>query len=256
MAISGFRCCLSRRAGYRGLARALPGALRRGIGRGAAAVLLVLLPGCATETLFRSNFDATAVGQPPSVSQAIGTANIDGPAGSVVVVGPPGGATGKWVQITRVNQQPSVSGWQGHFSQFKGAGRYNFSAALFMPTGAGPATIQFEPFGQPVGTYTNFLHIDLMPDNTVRINDNDASKFGMFPRDQVFLVMVAINTEVSPPPARITLAGAGASGQADHVITGPLQTLAQQFGGFRVWMGFPWTGSFSATELVVTRRTD
>jgi hypothetical protein len=221
-----------------------------------AGALLVALAGCETETLFRSNFDATAAGQPPATVQQVGTANVDGPPGSVVVVAAPGGATGKWVQITRFNQQPSVSGWQGHFSQFKGAGRYNFSAAMFIPTGAGLVTIQFEPFGQPVSTYTNFLHIDFTQDNKVRVDDNDATKFGSFPRDQVFLTMVSINTEVSPPTARITLAGTGASGQADHVITGPFQQLAQQFGGFRVWMGFPWTGSFDATEITVTRRTD
>src|SRR5437773_5145733 len=58
--------------------------------------VLILLTGCARETLFKSNFDQTPIGQPPSHAQAVGTANVDGPAGSVVVVAPPVTASGKW----------------------------------------------------------------------------------------------------------------------------------------------------------------
>src|SRR5688572_14426786 len=47
---------------------------------------LSLFTGCATETLFRSNFDPTPVGQPPATVQDVGTANIDGPPGSVIVI--------------------------------------------------------------------------------------------------------------------------------------------------------------------------
>lgn len=44
-----------------------------------------------------------------------------------------------------------------------------------MQAGSGIATIQFEPFGQPVSDVGSFLHIDLMPDNKVRIDDDDAA---------------------------------------------------------------------------------
>jgi hypothetical protein len=220
------------------------------------AVALLLLGGCTSETLFKSNFDATPVGQPPAQVQAVGTANVDGPPGSVVVVGAPAQSTGRWVQITRANQQPSVSGLQGNLSVFKGPGQYTFSAAMFIPSGVGLATIQFEPFGQPPSTLTNFLHIDFTTDNMVRIDDNDATKFGSFPRDQVFAVFVTLATDASPPTARITLVGAGTSGQADYVILPALRPMSQQFGAVRVWMGFPWTGSFDSTEIVVTHRTN
>ena len=51
--------------------------------------VLIFLTGCAQETLFQSNFDQTPTGQPPSANQAVGTANVDGPAGSVIVVTSP-----------------------------------------------------------------------------------------------------------------------------------------------------------------------
>jgi hypothetical protein len=57
-----------------------------------------------------------------------------------------------------------------------------------------------------------------------------------------------LNTAASPPTAHVALLGAGATGSADYTITGP---FVQQFGGIRVWMGYPWTGSFYATELLV-----
>jgi hypothetical protein len=44
-----------------------------------------LLAGCNNETLFKSNFDQTAVGQPPAAAQAVGTAALDGPPGAVTI---------------------------------------------------------------------------------------------------------------------------------------------------------------------------
>jgi hypothetical protein len=217
---------------------------------------LTLLTGCARETLFQSNFDPTLINQPPSHVQQVGTANIHGPTGSVIVVVPPVTPSGKWVQVSRLNADAPVAGLQGNFSQFRGDGDYTFSTVLFIPSGSGLATIQFEPFNQPVGTLTSFLHIDFTQDNRVRIDDKDATKFGFFPRNQPFIVQVTLNINASAATARIVLSGTGASGQADYNITPALRPMARQFGAVRMWMGFPWTGSFDATNIVVTRRTD
>lgn len=216
---------------------------------------LVLLAGCAQETLFQSNFNATPVGQPPAQAQQVGTANVFGPAGSVVVVGPPTVPSSKWVQISRAARLSEVAGMQGNFSQSRPTGTYTFSSFIYMPSNSGLATVQFEPFGQPVSSLSSFLHLDFTQDNRVRLDDNDATKFGSFPRDQVFLVQVTLNTAASPPTAHIVLSGAGASGQADYVILPPFRPLAQQFGAVRLWMGFPWTGTFDATNIVVSRNT-
>ena len=215
----------------------------------------MLLAGCG-ETLFQSNFDSTPANQPPSHTQQVGSANIFGdPPSSVIVVQPPVTPSGKWVQISRPNTQPPapIAGLQGNFSQFRDDGVYTFTATLFMPSGSGLATIQFEPFNQPVSNLTNFLHIDFTQDNHVRIDDNDGTKFGSFPRDQPFIVQVTLNINASPT-AHIVLSGAGASGQADYSILSALRPLARQFGAIRIWMGFPWTGRFQATNLVVKRQ--
>lgn len=219
----------------------------------ASLAAVFFLAGCASDTLFQSNFDPTPIGQPPAHVQQVGTANVDGPSGSVVVIAPPTTPSGKWVQISRSNG-PSVSGMQGNFSQFRGDGVYTFSTILYIPSRSGLATVQFETFNQPTSTVSSFLHLDFMQDNTVRLDDNDATKFGSFPRDQAFIVQVTLNINATTQTAHIVLSGAGAAGQTDYNILPPFIPMAHQFGAIRVWMGFPWTGSFDATQIVVTRQ--
>jgi hypothetical protein len=213
---------------------------------------LFLLTGCATETLFRSNFDQTPVGQPPATVQDVGTASIDGPPGSVIVVAPPVLPSGKWVQVSRP-EGPAVAGFQGKFSQPRGDGVYTFSATMFMTSASGIATIQFETSTNPAQA---FLHLDLMQDNQVRIDENDGAKFGSFPRGQPFIVQVTLNIKSPQSTAHIVLSGAGASGQRDYTILSPFQGFSHQFGAVRVWQGFPHRGAFDATTIAVTRRTD
>jgi len=227
----------------------------------ASSVVIILLiallfTGCSSETIFQSNFDATTVGQPPAHNQQVGTVNIDGPVENVKVVTSPVGSSGKWVQIIRTNGQQSVTGLQCNNSKFIGDGEYVFSTVLFIPSGSGLVTIQFEPFGQSVSTLTSFLHLDFTEDNHVRLDDNDATKFGLFPRNQAFIVQVTLNINATAPTAHIVLSGADASGETDYTILSPFRTMAHQFGAVRLWMGFPWTGSFDATTIVVTHKTN
>lgn len=219
-------------------------------------VALLLLGGCARETLFQSNFDAMPINQPPASAQEVGTSNVHGPAGSVIVVPPPVQPSGRWVRVSRPDADSNVAGFQGNLSAFRGDGEYRFSTTMFMPAGSGIATIQFERFGQPVSDLGSFMHIDFTQDNRVRINDNDGAKFGEFPRDAPFIVQVRLNIDASAANAHILLSGAGASGEADHAITGGLHTIARQFGAVRLWMGFPSTGSFNATNINVSRSSD
>lgn len=208
------------------------------------------------ETLFKSNFDSTPINQPPSHAQEVGTVNIHGPAGSVKVIAPPVTPSGKWVQINRPNDPTVVAGMQCNFSNFRGDGDYTFSTTLFIPSGSGVSTIQFEPFDQPVGTLTSFLHLDFTEDNRIRIDDKDDTKFGSFPRNQPFIVQVTLKINASSSTAHIVLSGAGASGEADYNIIPALHPMARQFGAVRTWMGFPHTGMFDVTNIVVTRKTD
>ena len=214
----------------------------------------ILFTSCSNETLFQSNFDSTPINDPPAHNQQVGTINIDGPAGAAKIVASPIDASGRWVQVTRLNGQQSVSGIQCNFLKFIGDGKYTFSSLLFIPSGSGLVTIQFEPFGQSVSTYTNFLHIDFTQDNKVRIDDNDDTKFGSFPRNQSFIVQVTLDINATQPKADIVLSGAGATGEKEYIIAAPFRTLAHQFGAVRLWMGFPWTGNFDANTIVVTHQ--
>lgn len=217
------------------------------------------LSGCASETLLRSNFDATPSGQPPSVTQPVGTAHVDAPNGVVVVVDPPVTPSPKWVEVSRPNGQ-TVAGLQGKLAHARGDGRYSFTTTMFMSATAGVATIQFEPARNGASDLLAFLHIDFTEDNKVRINDDDSTKFGQFVRGEPFLVQVDLNISSTGSTARIAISGAKTeagetSGQANHTITGGLQGLSREFGAIRIWQGFPHVGAFQATNIVVKRRT-
>jgi hypothetical protein len=216
----------------------------------ALAPAMLLLAGCSDETIFESNFDNTAVNEPPAASQAVGTAAIAGPTGSVLIVAAPDGLNGKWLRLQRPNADTGFPAFQGILSQVGGQGRYTFSTIMFMPTGADATTISFEQLLTPPQM---FLHLDFMPENNVRIDDNEATRFGTFPRDQPFIVQVTLDTTATPS-AHVVLSGAGASGITDYTIQPSLQQYARQFGAIRFWIGFPHLGEFYATTVVVTRR--
>ena len=199
------------------------------------------------KTLFSSNFDPTPDGEPPSTVQAVGTARVEGPPRSVIVVDPPFPHTNKWVQISRPTG-PDIASFVGVLTEVDGEGVYNFSAAMFMPTGSGVASISFE-----TAAAQEFLHIDFMTNNTVRIDDNGATEFGSFPRDQVFLVQVTLNISAAQSTVQVVLSGGVATGTRNYTMPPPFQILSPQFGEIRVWQGFPFTGGFDATNIVVTR---
>jgi len=69
-------------------------------------------------------------------------------------------------------------------------------------------------------------------------------------------VQVTLKIDASPTvptTAQIALAGAGASGTSSYTVVPPFQAASRQFGAIRVWQGFPNTGAFDATNIVVTR---
>jgi hypothetical protein len=223
--------------------------------RGVCVAFTGLLSACASQTLFQSNFDPTPIGQPPAHMQQVGTANVSGPPGSVIVVASPVQTGGRWVQVSRPADPVSIVAFQGNFSQFAGDGSYTFDATLFIPpdpNGRTVASVQFEQFNQSAdNSFNGFLHLDFLPNGTVRIDDNVA--FGTFPHNQPFIVQVTLNINATPT-AHIVLGGAGASGQMDYtILQGPPFPDARKFGAIRLWMGFPWSGPFDATNIVVTK---
>lgn len=205
------------------------------------------------ETLFRSDFSKSLAGQPPSQVQAVGTADVTP---GVIVINPPAPPPIiKWVQISPATVQGNTA-FHGVFSQFRGDGLYTFSATIFMAGNTGVSSISFEQ--ATGGEFAGFLHLDLRPDNRVRIDDDPATDFGAFPRGQAFTVQVTLNINASASTANIALSN-GASGQRDYTVRPTAQNELRQLDAIRLWQGFeagvPSVGTFDATNIVVTRAT-
>ena len=208
---------------------------------------VLLLAACNSTTVLLANFNAEPVGAPPALNQPTGTVVTSEGSGTVrVAASPAPGGGSNWVRIEHPTQPSPETVLVARFDSFHGAGKYGLLAALFIPTGTGAVTLQLEPFA---GSGGDFLHLDFMPENDIRLNDNNANRFGTFPRDSTFVVSIQVDSTVSPPTARVGLLGVGTSGSRDVV----LPSIATSFGQVRVWMGFQWTGPFFLDDLLVTR---
>jgi len=216
--------------------------------------LCILLTGCTATTLFQSSFNTNTVGVPPAQNQTTGTIASAGDPGSVVIVGPVPGSTENWAKISRAGAQSQISTMLCTLSQFPGAGNYTLLAALFIPSGSGLATVEFDTSPQAQPPSLGFLHLDFMQNNTVRIDDNGSQVFGTFPRDQFFTLSVTLDITATSTVAHIGLLGTGTSGTMDYTVTTP-PSFALQFGGVKFWMGFPWMGSFDVTDILVTQNS-
>ena len=221
---------------------------------GSLLILLLLLTACNSTTVLLANFNSDNVGSPPGSTQATGTVSVDPGAGSVTVVPAPVATlpANKWVQISHPTTPSPQTGMRGLFSQFNGLGNYTLLTSLYIPSGTGAVTVQFEPFVEP-NEYFGFMHLDFMPEGDVRVDDGPV-RFGHFPRDQAFVLSVNLVITSTTATAHISLIGTGASGSQDVSVDPSLFSAAHQFGAVRFWMGFQWQGSFFADDILVTRR--
>jgi hypothetical protein len=219
-------------------------------------VMLVGLSGCAAETLFLANFKNDAVGSPPATNQNIGTVQFAGAPGSVVVVNSVPNSNAHWVKISRAsiaNNQAPITELRGKLIKTYSAGSYGFLAAIFIPSGSGLATVEFDtsPVASPPSA--EFLHLDFLENGKVRFDDNPSVTFGNFPHDKFFTLSVNMEITATTAVAHVTLFGAGTSGGTfDYTIQHP--NFAREYGAIKLWMGFPWTGSFDMTDVLVTRK--
>jgi len=207
--------------------------------------------GCTSRTVLLANFNAEAVGSPPATNQPTGTVSIFDGAGSVRVAGPPTGVSSNWAEIRHNTVNGAQTGLQGKFANAQGPGQYGFIALMFIPTNCGVATLSFEPVQNGPSDFLNFLHLDFMPDNTVRVDDG-AMSFGTFPRDKFFTVSVGLAITDTSSKATMSLFGEGASGSLEFNLGGSFQSLSRQIGGMRFWMGAQHIGAYKVDDIVVT----
>ncbi|HEY3135302.1 MAG TPA: hypothetical protein VGL29_04565 [Blastocatellia bacterium] len=235
--------------------RARASKVKRAICQGSLLILL-LTTGCnPSQTLFQSNFDATAIDQPPAHQQAVGTVTIDG---GVRVAAIPD-TNSKGVRFSRISGSNDAV-LHCNLSQAPGDSTYVFSTLLFFPSGSGGlVTIQFEK----AGGGERFLHLDIFPGckaddprGCFRIDDDNSRLFGKYQLDQVFILQVTLNINASSPSAHVVISGAGASGEADRTVSPELLTIARQFGAVRISSGLEAdVSTFFATNIVVTRKS-
>jgi hypothetical protein len=210
-----------------------------------------LLTGCSAETLLSAGFNQDAVSQLPSSQQAVGTVAAALGNGNVTVTASPAGeADDHWVLLEHPNFN-DVTSIQGRFSAFRGDGQYMATARLYIPSDTGGVpTLQFEGFNQPLSDLKSFLHLDFLPNGTVRVNDDSNLVFGAYQRGQVFSVQVTFNISATAATATISLLGA-ASGSLDVAIPSYFLNQARNFGAVRAWMGANFTGAFYVDDISV-----
>jgi len=204
----------------------------------------LLFASCSEEKLFVSDFDNNTLNQPPATNQKVGTLTNEG---NVLIANSPVAVAGKWANTSRPGANDPVSGYTCHNSKFIGDGEYRFSATLFIPANTGLVTIDFEPDVPPGGS---FLHIDFMQNNTVRLQDNDIIPGMRFPKDSLFIAQVTLKISSTGATAHIALGGAGTTGTFDFTLPGNLLSQARRFSQTKLFIGFPWTGNFLATNIV------
>ncbi|HWZ97291.1 MAG TPA: hypothetical protein VN025_05980 [Candidatus Dormibacteraeota bacterium] len=239
------------------------GRLKRILALCSVGFLMMLLTGCGATTVFQSSFDSNTVGAPPSHNQSTGTIDVSsGPGATVTIVSPPPNATGNWAQIQRIGgPETPLPAMQCNLAQSPQDGTYGLLAVLYIPSGSGLATVEFDTSAQSGPPSQGFLHLDFgdftlnnaVHKNTVRINDDSGTLFGSFPRDQFFTLAVTLVISSSTATAHMSLYGNGASGNLDFNNITPLP-LARQFGEVKFYIGFPWNGHFDATNIIVTRK--
>lgn len=213
-----------------------------------------LLAGCTTTTLLEVRFDDDPVGAPPLVTQELGTVIVENGAGSVVVVDtpspdvPPSGD--HWARIAHPTTFTPQTSLRAMMAAPTGDGSFSVTMVLYVPTGGAVPTIQLEPYGA-ASSFASFLHVDLLPDGSLRIDDA-AETFGHYPHDQTFLLSIQLELGDAGATARVAPVGAGTSGSAEVPIVA--SGVARQFGAVRIWMGYQFAGSFYVDDVVVVRR--
>lgn len=222
-----------------------------------AGLLAMFLTGCGT-TVFQSSFNSNAVGGAPSPNQATGTIQVSGGAGSVTIVSAPPNNSGNWAQVRRGGAQDPVATMQCNFAKFQQDGTYSMLAVMFIPSNSGLATVEFDTSPQGGPASQGFLHLDFLQEsqgNKVRINDDDSRTFGHFPRDQAFTLSANLVISSTAATAHVDLLGTASGSQDINLVTSmtPL-FLARQFGAVKFFMGFPWSGLFDTTDIVITRK--
>lgn len=215
----------------------------------------LLLGGCTSTPLLEVRFDDDTPGMPPSTTQQLGTLQLENGAGSIVVVETPRRDVTppdkRWARLSHPTPGTPQTSLRASLPAPAGLGDITVSTLLYVPSDGSVPTIQLEPFAVPGSSDASILHVDLLTDGTLRIDDRPET-FGRFPHDRVFMLSIHLDVTETGATARVAPVGAGTRGSS--VVEIATHGLAQQLGAVRVWMGDPLGGQLYVDDLVVVKR--
>ena len=210
---------------------------------------LLVLCGCGA-TVYLDKFDAAPAGQPPA-PPAEGTSAVSGSA--VVAVNPQNpGSTDRWLRLARPVATQAGGEYIGTLTETLTNTKASVSLVGFIPK-ASPImmTIFFEP--KAPAPPIPLLHIDLLPNGNIRLNDSTIA--GSFAFDTLIGFVVNFDLTGPAPKASILIRGGGNDASTDV----PVPANAASFGLGRIRVVAPFegvnapAGAFLVNDLLATR---
>ncbi|MDJ0719734.1 MAG: hypothetical protein QNJ54_36850 [Prochloraceae cyanobacterium] len=211
--------------------------------------LIVLLYGCGASVVYQDRFDSTPVGSPPGPPE-IGISRVSG---QVLIAENPINdvSPDRWLQLKRVSPVGTLAEYVGQLESPVTAGG-NVALVGYIPAFA-PITmsVYFDTpdFAPPL----TLLHIDLLADGQIRVNDSTVE--GTYEFDTSIAFLVGFNLDASTPTATLLVRG----GAEDASATVEIPAAAAGFGLGRVRILTPFEGvssppgQFFINEVVATR---
>jgi hypothetical protein len=214
-------------------------------------VSLIVLYGCGATVVYRDTFDSTPIGEPPGPPQ-IGISSVSG---DVLIAENPINdvSPDRWLQLKRVSPVGTLAQYVATLEEPVTAGG-NVALVGYIPAFA-PITMSVlfdTPAFAPSAT---LLHIDLLSDGNIRVNDSSVE--GTYKFDTPVAFLVGFNLGASPPTATLLVRGGG----EDASATVEIPAAVAGFGLGRVRLVTPFEGvssppgRFLINDVVGTRNS-
>jgi len=210
-----------------------------------ALPLVFALGGCGT-TVYLDKFNQGALAQPPPQPEIGTSASTQN-----VFVAPhpqqPGSAD-RWLKIARTVAKEGGGQYTATLSQSIVEQKGSFDFVAFMPSSSRVTLTAFFESSQGIP----LLHIDLMPDGNIRLDD--LKIIGTYARDKPVAFLVNFNLQTGTPRATIHIRG----GAKDANVTHRLDSQARTRGVGRVRIFAPFeginapNGDFLVNDIIAT----
>lgn len=198
----------------------------------AALPIVFAFSGCGT-TVLLDKFDAAPIGASPA-QPTTGSSTVTG---SVVVAANPQNAASadRWLRVTRTSATGPLSEYRGSFTQNLAKSKASVDLVGFIPSSS---PIMMTLFFEPKAPLPQILlmHIDLMPNGNIRVNDDQV--IGTFKFDTPVGFFINFDLTGTSPSASILIRG----GANDASTTVGIPVNAANFGLGQVRIVAPFEG--------------